>query len=295
MKTKTTLDQWLVLKTVIEQGGFAQAAEFLHRSQSTISYAVAQLQNKLGVKILQTEGRKSALTPVGKILLHRASLLLDGVYAIEKIAYATKEGWPAEITIAVDDPFPRDVIAAALKSFAALAQTRVQIFEASLSGALEILDQGFADIVVAYNTPKGYMEFSQAEITQIAVAHHEHPLHHLPFQLTIEDLKNHIQLVVRDSGKTSATDKGFLDIPQRWTVASSQMALHLLQSGIGFAWLPSHYVKYAKDLKPLPLLTGQKRKFFLSLLYGKKSSPNQAALAFADCIKQALADYHQQD
>lgn len=293
MKTKTTLDQWFVLKTVVEKGGFAQAAEFLHRSQSTVSYAVAQLQNQLGVKILQTEGRKSGLTPIGKILLHRATVLLDNVHTIEKIALAANENWPAEIIIVVDDPFPRDVLTAALKQFMNIAQTRVQIHEVSLSGALEALDQGYADIVIAYNTPKGYMEFSQAQITQVAVAHIDHPLHHFSFKLTIEDLKNHIQLVVRDSAKILSADKGFLDVPQRWTVASSQMAVNLLQAGIGFAWLPSHYLKNIENLKPLPLESGQKRKFFLNLLFGKKSPPNQAALAFAECIKQALQDYHQ--
>ena len=92
MKLKTTLDQWIVLKAVIEQGGFAQAAEFLHRSQSTVSYAVSQLQFQLGVKILQVEGRKAALTPIGKILYHRAQVLLDNAKKIEKIAFDTHRG-----------------------------------------------------------------------------------------------------------------------------------------------------------------------------------------------------------
>jgi len=44
MRTKTTLDQWYVLQSVIDCGGYAQAAEKLHRSQSSISYSVAKLQ-----------------------------------------------------------------------------------------------------------------------------------------------------------------------------------------------------------------------------------------------------------
>src|SRR5579862_4266763 len=169
MKLKTTLDQWLVLKTVIELGGFAQAAEHLHRSQSTVSYAVAQLQSQLGVKILQIEGRKAKLTSIGKILFHRASILLDNANAIEKIARDTQQDWPAEITIVVDDPFPRDVLANALKKFMLFSQTRVQIYEESLAGTLEVSNQGIADIVTAYTIPKGFIEFAQAQIIQIAV------------------------------------------------------------------------------------------------------------------------------
>ncbi len=292
MRTKTTLDQWLVLKTVIEQGGFAQAAEFLHRSQSTVSYAISQLQSQLGVKILQIEGRRATLTPIGKVLFHRATILLDSVNTIEKIAQDTQKDWPAEISIVIDDPFPRIVLANALKEFTNLSQTRVQLHEASLSGVIEALDQEYADIVTAFTTPKGYMEFCQAQIVQVAVAHINHPLHHLPFTPTIEDLKSYIQLVVRDSAKSTTVDRGFLEAPQRWTVASSQLAVSLLQQGIGFAWVPLHYLTNTTNLKPLTLEAGQTRRFFQNLLFGKKTPPNKAALAFSECIKTALNEYH---
>lgn len=45
---KVTLDQWRALQAVIDHGGFAQAAEKLHRSQSSVSYAVNRLQELLG-------------------------------------------------------------------------------------------------------------------------------------------------------------------------------------------------------------------------------------------------------
>ncbi|MEX6039186.1 helix-turn-helix domain-containing protein [Providencia hangzhouensis] len=38
VKTRTTLDQWITLQAVVDYGGFAQAAEILHRTQSSISY-----------------------------------------------------------------------------------------------------------------------------------------------------------------------------------------------------------------------------------------------------------------
>ena len=41
---KTSLEQWGILAAVIDEGGFAQAAEALHKSQSAISYGVARLR-----------------------------------------------------------------------------------------------------------------------------------------------------------------------------------------------------------------------------------------------------------
>ncbi len=33
-KSRTTLDQWITLQAVVDYGGFAQAADALHRTQS---------------------------------------------------------------------------------------------------------------------------------------------------------------------------------------------------------------------------------------------------------------------
>ena len=68
---KTTLEQWTVLAAVVDEGGFAQAAAMLNRSQSAVSYAVGRLQDSLGVPLLVLEGRRSVLTAHGRTLLSR--------------------------------------------------------------------------------------------------------------------------------------------------------------------------------------------------------------------------------
>jgi DNA-binding transcriptional LysR family regulator len=45
---KTTLEQWSLLQKVVELGSFAKAAEETHRSQSSVSYNLALLQERLG-------------------------------------------------------------------------------------------------------------------------------------------------------------------------------------------------------------------------------------------------------
>jgi len=69
---KTSLEQWAVLAAVVDHGGFAQAAAALNRSQSAVSYAVARLQESLGVALLVIEGRKAVLTAHGRALLKRS-------------------------------------------------------------------------------------------------------------------------------------------------------------------------------------------------------------------------------
>ena len=56
---RSSVDQWQVLAAVVDEGGFAQAVARLHRSQSAISYALAQLQESLGVRLLEMQGRRA--------------------------------------------------------------------------------------------------------------------------------------------------------------------------------------------------------------------------------------------
>ena len=66
-----------MFKAVVEHGGYAQAAEAIFKSQSTISYGVHKLQEQLGITLLEVEGRKAVLTEQGKVMLQRANQLLS--------------------------------------------------------------------------------------------------------------------------------------------------------------------------------------------------------------------------
>jgi hypothetical protein len=48
---------------VVELGSFAKAADETHRSQSSVSYNLALLQERLGVTLLTPSGRRAVLTP----------------------------------------------------------------------------------------------------------------------------------------------------------------------------------------------------------------------------------------
>jgi len=64
---KTTLEQWSLLERVVEAGSFAKAAEETNRSQSSVSYNLSLLQERLGVALLVPEGRRAVLTPAGEL------------------------------------------------------------------------------------------------------------------------------------------------------------------------------------------------------------------------------------
>ncbi|MFE1816080.1 LysR family transcriptional regulator [Metapseudomonas otitidis] len=61
---------------VVRQGSFTQAAKTLHATQSTISKQVAQLEQRLGVLLLERNGPNLRLTDAGTLVLRRADELL---------------------------------------------------------------------------------------------------------------------------------------------------------------------------------------------------------------------------
>src|SRR5690242_18895304 len=105
---RTSVEQWTVLAAVVDEGGFAQAATALNRSQSAVSYTVARLQEALDVPLLAIEGRKAVLTAHGQALLKRARSLIVELGRLEELARSLKEGWEPELKLVVDAAFPRD-------------------------------------------------------------------------------------------------------------------------------------------------------------------------------------------
>ena len=66
-RPKTTLEQWRILQAVVDHGGYAKAADYLNKSQSSLNHAVTKLQNLLDVQLLEVKGRKAFLTPAGEL------------------------------------------------------------------------------------------------------------------------------------------------------------------------------------------------------------------------------------
>src|SRR6187402_3796334 len=111
---RSSVDQWQVLAAVVDAGGFAQAAEKLHRSQSAVSYAIAQLQESLGVKLMEQQGRRAELTPLGRELLRRSRVIVDQFARLEALARAIDTGWESELKLVIDAAFPQDRLLAVL-------------------------------------------------------------------------------------------------------------------------------------------------------------------------------------
>ncbi len=273
---RVTLDQWRTLQAVVDHGGFAQAAEVLHRSQSSVSYMVARLQEQLGVPLLRIEGRRAVLTEAGSALLRRSRQLVKQASQLEELAQHMEQGWEAEVRLVVDAAYPTLPLVRALSTFMPQSRgCRVRLREEVLSGVEEVLLEGAADLAISSLNIPGYLGSALSEVEFVAVAHPDHQLHRLQRTLTAADLESQMQVVIRDTGRRQPRDVGWLGAEQRWTVGSLATAATFVGSGLGFAWLPCHLIgrELAEGLlKPLPLAEGATHRPRF-LLYADKDKP----------------------
>jgi DNA-binding transcriptional LysR family regulator len=78
------LNDMLYFTEVVETGGFAAAARRLGLPKSKISRRVAELEARLGVRLLQRTTRKLSLTDVGALYLRHCSAMRDAAQAAQE-------------------------------------------------------------------------------------------------------------------------------------------------------------------------------------------------------------------
>lgn len=243
MFSKISLEQWRAFVCTVECGGFQQAGERLFKSQSAVSHAVNRMAQLLGQELFVIEGRKAVLTPLGQALLPQAKHLLGAAQKLEHLANQYQPGLFSEQALAVDVLFPLEVLQQALVGFAEdYPDQRIRLYEPALSGACELLEDGKVELAIASRLPPGYVQELLLNITLVCVAGAEHPLALARGKLSLDDIKPHRQVVIRDSGIRHSQNSGWLGTSQRWTVSSLATAASFVEQGQGFAWLPEHCV-----------------------------------------------------
>ncbi|TPV60838.1 LysR family transcriptional regulator [Aestuariibacter sp. GS-14] len=273
-----------MFKAVVDAGGFNQAAEQVHKSQSSIHHAVQKLESALGLTLFINEGRRVSLTEAGELMYRRACYLLDEAHKVESVANSLKSGVETYLRIAVDIIFPPEMLYKALNKVSQnYPLLRIELMETVLNGANTLLKEGEVDLGISpFPFNSGFSE-DLCEIDFIAVAHPSHPLHALGRLLTLEDLKGHRQIVVRDSSTDRKAESGWLGADQRWTVSHVRTSIDIIRQGLGFAWLPLAIIRNELEsgvLKPLPLDQGGVRKALLFLCFADGDRLGPAARSF---------------
>lgn len=269
---KTTLEQWALLEKVVELGSFAKAAEETHRSQSSVSYNLSLLQERLGVALLVPEGRRAVLTPAGELLLGQVKPLLKAFAWVETRAATLREGTRTRLDLVVDSIFPRQRLFAILRQFQQrYPQTQVRLTEVLENANDADNVQAEADVMVLTRrqdiTGRGEWLMN---IDFVAVAHREHPVFQQPGPLSDEQLRPWPLIRIADS------DSSRQETHDAWTFSTIDAAIDAVLYQVGYGWLPEERIQEELAqgiLKPLPLNHGVRRATPLHLIVKRDLAP----------------------
>ena len=259
---KLSLEACEVLDAIDRKGSFAAAAAALYRVPSTITYTVQKLEEDLGIMVYRREGRRSILTPAGKILLEQGRELLKAAQSIVETAKQVDSGWESQITIAVDTIYNIDELYEILEAFYKLQTgVEVNITEEVLAGSWDVIIESKADLVIGAPYPEINTQGIKFEEIDVAdwqfVVGKNHPLLDYDLPLSEEDIKPFHSIIIGDSSKKSPpmTHRIF-DKQTILRVATMEQKISAQIKGLGVGFLPTHRITNqlkTGDLISLPI------------------------------------------
>jgi len=242
------LNFMLALDTVVREGSVAKAALRLHRAQSAISYQIKQLEQQLGLSLLNRDGYRVQLTPAGEVILSEGRRLLIQANQLETLARELNQEWEAKLLLIVDGILPLQTILKALKDLADEgAPTRVQVKVEFLRGVQHRFETEKADLMIVKDyTPHPHLHAETlAEIECVLCVAPSHPLAAMK-KVSLAQLQEHTELSVQDSSH-SGNDEHVFGSERVFYLDGFFAKKEALLMGLGYGWMPGFLVK--EDIK----------------------------------------------
>lgn len=239
-----TPEMLALLQGIARSGSFAAAARAAGLVPSALTYRVRQLEDALDVLLFDRSSRQARLTEAGAELVREGDRLLHDLDALAHRVRRVATGWEARFSISVDSLITRAPLYELCEAFFATgAPTQLRLRDEVLSGTLEALASGQADLAIGValdrHTRAGIHSKPLGEVRMVyAVAPH-HPLAAAPEPLTDDLIRTHRAVAVADSTPHGGgLTVGLLGGQEVFTVTNHQAKLEAHLRGMGAGFLP---------------------------------------------------------
>lgn len=244
-----------ILDAIDRRGSFAKAAEELNKATSALSYAIQKLEEQLAITVYQRQGRRSVLTPAGKILLEDGRTILLATRHLAEKAKEVATGWEPKLRIALESTSDYSCFFKVLNDFLKEHETlEIDISESVLNGGWEALEHDRVDLLVGAPGPvplqKGFRAVSLPSSPLIPVIAAHHPLAKWANDTRkIQELLPDIRRVVtHDTARTNVARNAGLSLGRRLLyVQTMDQKIEAQLAGLGVGHLPQHRIQNYLD------------------------------------------------
>jgi len=275
-----------LIEAVARLGSMAAAARELGMVPSALTYRIRQIEDALDVLLFDRSARRARLTAAGEELLRCGQGLLEELDAVAQRVKRVATGWEPQLTVAADALIARDTLLDLCEAFyAEAAPTRLRLRAETLSGTVEALRSGQADLALGVGGELSLPEVQTAPLGTVAfvyvVAPH-HPLAHRTQALSDEELRAHRAVAVADSTpRGRGVTHNLLPGQDVLTVPTMQHKLEAQLRGLGAGFLPQPLAQpfiNAGRLVVKPVLRANRP---LRVAYAWRQPPQRSAMGRA--------------
>lgn len=244
MLDSLTLDQMRIFLCVAETGSFSAASRRLGRVQSAVSQSVKSMEATLRLKLFERGGKTPRLTEAGAALLREATGILHDVEAFRRRAESLASNLPPQLTLAVDQVFPSDLLIESLTAFKeAFPGIPVTLFTEGLGATEQRLRNKLARLAIyspLLSEATGLRTEFLAKVHIVPVVASSHPLALNEGMISRSELRRHVQLVLTDRAQSIS---GLVLSSQYWMFADQHSRLEYALNGFGWSFAPLHLVR----------------------------------------------------
>lgn len=241
-----TLEQLKMLVKIADAGGILAASEALHKTQPTVSVGIKKLEEELGLQILSRDSYRASLTPAGEALCQQARVILKQSEKLTDIAEHLAQGNEPEVRIAIEAscplPLVLEILAVCEKKYPG---TQFNLMGDTLWGALERLQLGEADLAISpwFDENLDFESLPLTSVKLVSVASPQFRDNLGKNKLMLDDLRDSVQVVVRDSSRNPPQHSfGYLTESRHWFVTDHFTKKEILLAGMGWGRLQEHLI-----------------------------------------------------
>lgn len=256
-----TLKQLKYLCAVAEQQHFGRAAEACFVSQSTLSAAILELEDILGVALLERDNKRVRLTAVGKDITARARQILTATHDLVAAACAAHAPFSTEMRLGVIPTIAPFVLPVVLKHIRKTYPDFKLFIREDLSAHLiQALHAGELDVLLlALPYPGERLVTEHLFYDDLVVAYEKRYRLHGEDRLLVKDLKNKELLLLEDGHclRDHAMDAckiSTADVRIPYQATSLNTIIQMVANRIGITILPQMAVD-AKMLRGTNVIT----------------------------------------
>ena len=144
------LELYRVFRTVAAKGNISAAAQELFVSQSAVSQAIRQLEDRLGVRLFSRTAKGVTLTSDGKLLLEYVDKGLSLIDTGESKLASARELKTGELTVGASDTVTKTYLLPRLEAFhKTYPNIRIRVMNGTSHMNLERLHSGQVDVAFA--------------------------------------------------------------------------------------------------------------------------------------------------